>query len=90
MSLIRDILKIDAQRESAIVQDFMSQQTKGTPKKDGLIVGVSGGIDSAVIQKSTAFDRRTHSVDGLPVVIGDLLLFFRRARLFCAPLQDHG
>lgn len=49
MSLIRDILKIDAQRESAIVQEFMSKQTKGTPKRDGIIVGVSGGIDSAVI-----------------------------------------
>ena len=47
--MIRDILKIDAQRESAIVQEFMSAQTKGTPRKDGIIVGVSGGIDSAVV-----------------------------------------
>jgi NAD+ synthase len=49
MSSIRDLLKIDAKRESAIVQEFMSKQTKGTPKKDGIIVGVSGGIDSAVV-----------------------------------------
>ncbi len=49
MKPIRDILKIDAKRESAIVQDFMSAQTKGTPKKDGIIVGMSGGIDSAVV-----------------------------------------
>jgi NAD+ synthase len=49
MKPIRDILKIDAKREAAIVQEFMSAQTKGTPKRDGIIVGVSGGIDSAVV-----------------------------------------
>lgn len=49
MKPIRDILKINAQRESEIVQKFMSTQTKGTPKKDGIIVGISGGIDSAVV-----------------------------------------
>ena len=49
MKPIRDILKINAQRESTIVQEFMSAQTKGTPKKDGIIVGISGGIDSAVV-----------------------------------------
>jgi NAD+ synthase len=49
MKPIRDILKIDAQHEAGIVQEFMSAQTKGTPKRDGIIVGVSGGIDSAVV-----------------------------------------
>ncbi len=49
MKPIRDILKIDTKHEAAIVQEFMSAQTKGTPKRDGIIVGVSGGIDSAVV-----------------------------------------
>lgn len=49
MSLIRDLLKIDPARESELVQEFMSAQMIGTPKRDGIIVGISGGIDSAVI-----------------------------------------
>jgi NAD+ synthase len=49
MQSLNDMLKIDSQRESAIVQDFMAAQLKGTPKRDGLIVGISGGIDSAVV-----------------------------------------
>jgi len=49
MRPIRDIIRIDPERESAIVKEFMSAQTKKTPKRDGIIVGVSGGIDSAVV-----------------------------------------
>ena len=49
MKSLRDSLKINPERESAIVQEFMSSHTKGTPKRDGIIVGVSGGIDSAVV-----------------------------------------
>ncbi len=49
MKPIRDLLKIDPKRESAIVAEFMGAQLKGTPKRDGIIVGISGGIDSAVV-----------------------------------------
>jgi NAD+ synthase len=49
MKSIKDLLKIDAGHESKLVQDFMASQLKGTPKRDGIIVGVSGGIDSAVV-----------------------------------------
>jgi NAD+ synthase len=49
MRPIREILKVDAKREAEIVQEFMAGCTKGTPKRDGIIVGVSGGIDSAVV-----------------------------------------
>ncbi|MEW6411028.1 MAG: NAD(+) synthase [Candidatus Zixiibacteriota bacterium] len=49
MKPIRDLLKIDPRLESATVVDFMAAQLKGTPKRDGIIVGVSGGIDSAVV-----------------------------------------
>ena len=49
MRPVREMLKIDAEREAAIVQDFMRAQMKETLKKDGIIVGVSGGIDSAVV-----------------------------------------
>lgn len=49
MKSIKELLKIDPAKEIALVADFMASQTKGTPKRDGIIVGVSGGIDSAVV-----------------------------------------
>lgn len=49
MTSIQDLLKIDAAHESKLVQDFMATQLRGTPKRDGIIVGISGGIDSAVV-----------------------------------------
>jgi len=49
MKAIKDLLKIDPEKEAKIVQEFMVAQTKGTPKRDGIIVGISGGIDSAVV-----------------------------------------
>jgi len=49
MKAIRDLLKIDPEKEARIVQEFMVAQTRGTPKRDGIIVGISGGIDSAVV-----------------------------------------
>ncbi|UCD63450.1 MAG: NAD(+) synthase [Candidatus Zixiibacteriota bacterium] len=49
MASIKEALRIDPAHESAIVQEFMASQMKGTPKRDGIIVGVSGGIDSAVV-----------------------------------------
>lgn len=49
MKAIKDLLRIDPEKESKIVQEFMLAQTRGTPKRDGIIVGVSGGIDSAVV-----------------------------------------
>ncbi len=49
MKSIKDLLKIDPAKESKLVQEFMATQLKGTPKRDGIIVGVSGGIDSAVV-----------------------------------------
>jgi NAD+ synthase len=42
-------MKIDPAAESSLVQEFMQAAVKGTPKRDGIIVGVSGGIDSAVV-----------------------------------------
>ncbi|UCE24582.1 MAG: NAD(+) synthase [Candidatus Zixiibacteriota bacterium] len=49
MKTIRDLLRIDPGRESGIVRDFMAARVKATPKRDGIIVGVSGGIDSALV-----------------------------------------
>ncbi|UCG61430.1 MAG: NAD(+) synthase [Candidatus Zixiibacteriota bacterium] len=49
MTSVKDALKINPEREANIVQEFMSSQMKGAPKRDGIIVGVSGGIDSAVV-----------------------------------------
>lgn len=49
MQFSRDILKTDPEYEANLVQDFLTAQTKAVPKRDGIIVGVSGGIDSAVV-----------------------------------------
>ncbi len=49
MKFSRDIVKIDPKYEAGIVQDFLTAEVKSVPKRDGIIVGVSGGIDSAVV-----------------------------------------
>ncbi|MCP4706571.1 MAG: NAD(+) synthase, partial [candidate division Zixibacteria bacterium] len=45
----KDALKINAENEAGVVERFLLNSVKGVPKKDGIIVGISGGIDSAVV-----------------------------------------
>jgi NAD+ synthase len=47
MKFHKDILRIDAAAETERVCEFIRQQV-GAMKRDGAVVGVSGGIDSAV------------------------------------------
>lgn len=49
MKFSKEIFRIDPEHEAGIVKDFLQAATKGVPKRDGIIVGVSGGIDSAVV-----------------------------------------
>jgi len=49
MSFSKDVLKIDPEFEANQVADFLNASVRGVPKRDGIIVGVSGGIDSAVV-----------------------------------------
>jgi len=49
MKFSKDIIRSDPEFEAGIVQDFLTAQVKGVPKRDGIIVGVSGGVDSAVV-----------------------------------------
>jgi NAD+ synthase len=49
MKFSKALLKIDPAYEAKLVTDFMSACTKAVPKRDGIIVGISGGIDSAVV-----------------------------------------
>jgi NAD+ synthase len=49
MVFSKDVLKIDPEDEARQVENFLVQSIKGVPKRDGIIVGVSGGIDSAVV-----------------------------------------
>ncbi len=44
----KDILKLDAVSEIAKISDFIKEQVH-LQKRDGIIIGLSGGIDSAVI-----------------------------------------
>jgi len=49
MKFSRDTIKINPEHEANLVKEFLAAQTKQVPKRDGIIVGVSGGVDSAVI-----------------------------------------
>jgi len=49
MKFSGDIIKVDSKYEAEIVQDFLKAEVKSVPKRDGIIVGISGGIDSAVV-----------------------------------------
>ena len=49
MTFNRDILKIDPAVESDAVAQFMAEQTRNTFRRRGVVVGLSGGIDSAVM-----------------------------------------
>ncbi len=44
-----DILKIDPEVETKRVADFVADQTKNVYRRSGVVVGLSGGIDSAVM-----------------------------------------
>ena len=49
MKFSKDIIRSNPEYEADLVRDFLSAQVKGVPKRDGIIVGVSGGVDSAVV-----------------------------------------
>ncbi len=48
MEFNRDILKIDAAMVAEQLSDSILKQIRGTLKKSGAVVGISGGIDSSV------------------------------------------
>ena len=49
MKFGKELLRIDPAKETEICVDFMRKAVKGVPKRDGIIIGISGGIDSAVV-----------------------------------------
>ncbi|MCX6827539.1 MAG: NAD(+) synthase [candidate division Zixibacteria bacterium] len=49
MKFDRNILRINVEYEIGIIKAFLLSAMKATPKRDGFIVGISGGIDSAVV-----------------------------------------
>lgn len=49
MKFDKELLRIDPAKEAEIAIEFMRKAVKGVPKRDGIIVGISGGIDSAVV-----------------------------------------
>jgi NAD+ synthase len=49
MTFDRDVLRIDPVAETGRVSDFMVDQVKTVFRRKGIIVGLSGGIDSAVM-----------------------------------------
>lgn len=44
-----DILKIDVEKETGRVVEFLQEQVKTVYRRTGIVVGLSGGIDSAVM-----------------------------------------
>ena len=49
MTFSRDVLRIDAERETATISAALQRQVKGVLKRKGIVVGLSGGIDSSVV-----------------------------------------
>ncbi|MBN1496879.1 MAG: NAD(+) synthase [Spirochaetes bacterium] len=49
MKFNSDILKIDPAMETRRVADFIADQAKNVYRRSGVVVGLSGGIDSAVV-----------------------------------------
>src|SRR3954465_5581109 len=45
----RDVLKLDLEAESAFIAEVLRKQVLGTLKRKGLVVGISGGIDSSLV-----------------------------------------
>jgi NAD+ synthase len=45
----RDVLRIDAAREAVAVATAIREQVLGTLRRRGAVVGISGGVDSAVV-----------------------------------------
>lgn len=48
MNLSPDVLQIDCERESKRIEEFIAKQVLYEFKKKGTVIGLSGGIDSAV------------------------------------------
>lgn len=48
MALHPDVMKIDAEKVSAQIEAFLRDQVKGYFRRRGIVIGLSGGIDSAV------------------------------------------
>jgi NAD+ synthase len=49
MNFSKDVLSIDVQKACQEICDFIREQTFIEFKKEGAVVGISGGIDSAVV-----------------------------------------
>ncbi|MDM7988102.1 MAG: NAD(+) synthase [Smithella sp.] len=60
-----DILKIDPELETKRVADFMADQAKNVYRRTGVVVGLSGGIDSAVVAALAARAVGKENVSGL-------------------------
>jgi len=48
MEITKDLLKIDAAKVAEQLAGFIRDQVKGFFKRKGAVIGLSGGIDSAV------------------------------------------
>ncbi|MCC6811703.1 MAG: NAD(+) synthase [Deltaproteobacteria bacterium] len=49
MAFSKDVLDLDHDKEIARISEWLRAQVMGTLKKRGLVVGLSGGIDSSVV-----------------------------------------
>lgn len=49
MSFNPDVLKIDAEAEAGRIAEFIVDETRKVYRRTGIVVGLSGGIDSTVM-----------------------------------------
>lgn len=60
-----DILKIDVEKETARVVEFLREQVRTVYRRNGIVVGLSGGIDSAVMAELSVKAMGRDAVVGL-------------------------
>jgi NAD+ synthase len=60
-----DILKIDPARETERISQFLQDQVKAHYRRSGIVVGLSGGIDSAVMAELAVMALGKQAVSGL-------------------------
>lgn len=65
MNFHRNILQIDASRESDRIAAWIRRQVREVCRKSGVVVGVSGGVDSAVVLGLCVRAFGPHAVVGL-------------------------
>ena len=60
MSFSRDALRIDARQETERIVAFLRESVRKQMRRHGVVVGISGGVDSAAFMSPARTTEMTH------------------------------